>query len=175
MLNLNHMPSSLGVKFDRFNHKTGFTIVELLVVIVIIAVLAVLVVVTFSSANEKAKFSKYQTDLKSLNAAVMIYHSANGHYPISTAWRGDNQAINDSFIPGLVPTYLQKTPQVESVGSARPTFLYTSTATGSDYKLLYIVAMGDTLPAAQLTSNPLIDPVRPTRAWGYWSPGGASL
>lgn len=162
------MARSLGIKSDRLNHRAGFTIVELLIVVVVIAILAAFTVATFSNANNKAKFSKYQADLKSLNAAVLMYHSANGHYPISTAWRGDNQAINDSFTPGLVPTYLQKTPQVESVGSARPTFLYTSITTGSDYRLLYIVTTGDSLPAAQLASNPLIDPVRPTRAWGYW-------
>ena len=154
-------------------HSRGFTIVELLVVIVVIGILAAITVVAYNGIQERANFSRLQADLKSLNKALLLYHADNGVYPVtgSATWRGYTSAVNDAFIPGLAPKYINRTPQV-GLTSSYPTFLYRSD-TGTDYKLIYLVSGTDTLPSAHTTSNPLIDPVRTTRAWGYWSTGGA--
>lgn len=102
-----------------------------------------------------------------------MYHADNGSYPVRTAWSGNWQAVNDAFIPGLAPTYISRTPQVASHSESRPTFLYLSN--GIDYKLIYIAdssGVGSTgLPQVHRENNPLIDPARPTRAWGYWTEG----
>jgi prepilin-type N-terminal cleavage/methylation domain-containing protein len=59
----------------------GFTIVELLIVIVVIGILALLVITTYSGIQQKARNSKRQTDVKSLQTQIEAYFSENGHYP----------------------------------------------------------------------------------------------
>lgn len=148
--------------------RAGFTIVELLIVIVVIGILAAITIVSYRGIQERATFTSLKSDLRSLNTAVQLYHANTGSYPSTNdAWSGDNQTINDSFIPGLVPAYISKTPQVPSHSGVRPTFLYRSNGTG--YKLLYILNNGETLPTSHTTDNPLLDPARLTRAWGYFT------
>lgn len=158
--------------FGGKNSK-GFTIVELLIVIVVIGILAAITVVAYNGIQQRAQFTQLKSDLASLNKAIQLYHAENGAYPIRSAWSGDNQVINDSFIHGLVPRYIDQTPQVANHSESRPTFLYLSN--GVDYKLIYIADAGGEGSTGLLQlhreNNPLIDPARPTRAWGYWTEG----
>jgi len=59
----------------------GFTIVELLIVIVVIGILALLVITTYSGIQQKARNSKRQTDLQSLQTQLEAFFSQNGYYP----------------------------------------------------------------------------------------------
>lgn len=59
----------------------GFTIVELLIVIVVIGILALLVITTYSGIQSKARNSKRQTDLQSLQTQLEAFFSQNGYYP----------------------------------------------------------------------------------------------
>lgn len=161
-----------------FNKKPGFTIVELLIVIVVIGILAAISIVAYNGIQERSQFTTYKSELKNLNTAINLYYAEQGHYPITAYWSGNNQNKNDAFIPGLVPDYISETPQVEPHGEPRPTFLYLSNADGSGYKLIYIVGTmgsGETLPAAHTNNNPMIEPYRPNRAWGYWTDNMASV
>lgn len=158
-------------------HKSkhaGFTIVELLIVIVVIAILAAITIVAYSGISERADFSRQKENLFNVNKAIQLYYTDNGSYPVTGVgtWLGYTSKTNDNFIPGLAPTYLGNTPQV-GLTTQYPTFIYRSD-TGSAYKLIYIVDSASTLNPSMLNNNPLIDPVRPTRAWGYWSSGGAN-
>jgi prepilin-type N-terminal cleavage/methylation domain-containing protein len=62
------------------NNK-GFTIVELLIVIVVIGILALLVITTYSGIQAKARNSKRQTDLASLQTHLEGFYNDNGYYP----------------------------------------------------------------------------------------------
>lgn len=160
---------------NQFNKKqTGFTIVELLIVIVVIGILAAISIVAYSGIQDRAENARLQAGMSSLNKAIQLFYSENGTYPLTGVgvWRGYNSAINDNFIPGIVPKYINATPQV-GLAAQYPTFIYRSD-TGQDYKLIYIVSGTSVLPAAQTNNNALLDPVRSTRAWGYWNAGGAS-
>lgn len=64
----------------------GFTIVELLIVIVVIGILALLVITTYSGIQAKARNSKRQTDIQSIQTQLEAFFSQNGYYPN----RGDN-------------------------------------------------------------------------------------
>jgi len=80
--------------------KSGFTIVELLIVIVVIGILALLVITTYSGIQAKARNSKRQSDLKSLQTQLEAYFSQNGHYPSlgdmnSSTWLSDNMKSLD--------------------------------------------------------------------------------
>lgn len=79
----------------------GFTIVELLIVIVVIGILALLVITTYSGIQQKARNSKRQTDLNSLQTQIEAFYSQNGYYPSlkdlnSNTWRTTNMKSLDA-------------------------------------------------------------------------------
>jgi len=78
----------------------GFTIVELLIVIVVIGILALLVITTYSGIQQKARNSKRQTDLQSLQTQLEAFFSQNGYYPNltdmnSSSWLDTNMKSLD--------------------------------------------------------------------------------
>ena len=101
----------------------GFTIVELLIVIVVIGILALIVVTTYSGIQQKARNSKRQADLTSLQTQLEAFVNDKGYYPSltdmnSASWRAsnmkglDNAAIKDpqsteiSFQPRLNASWI---------------------------------------------------------------------
>ncbi len=92
--------------------QSGFTIVELLIVIVVIGILAALVITTYGGIQSKARNSKRQVDLQSLQTQIEAFYSQNGYYPSLTdmnsgAWRTINMksldvgAMTDPSNPGV--------------------------------------------------------------------------
>ena len=82
-------------------NSRGFTIVELLIVIVVIGILALLVITTYSGIQSKARNSKRQTDVQSLQTQVEAFFSQNSFYPSltdlnSAAWRATNMKSLDT-------------------------------------------------------------------------------
>jgi prepilin-type N-terminal cleavage/methylation domain-containing protein len=78
----------------------GFTIVELLIVIVVIGILALLVITTYSGIQAKARNSKRQSDMKSLQTQMEAFFSQNGYYPSltdmnSSSWLSTNMKSLD--------------------------------------------------------------------------------
>ncbi len=78
----------------------GFTIVELLIVIVVIGILALLVITTYSGIQAKARNSKRQSDLKSIQTQLEAFFSQNGYYPSlgdlnSSSWLASNMKSLD--------------------------------------------------------------------------------
>ncbi|MES2876765.1 MAG: type II secretion system protein [Patescibacteria group bacterium] len=163
----------------RGQNKQGFTIVELLIVIVVIGILAAITMVAYNGIQGSARFAAYRSDIQSINKAILLYYAENGYYPGSAAGScATNQSTGTgNFIPGtpaLAPTYIQKIPDVINFSGGQNYYAYCYTTNGADYKIMRLVPGGATLPANETTNNPNIDPVRPTRAWGYWSPGCAA-
>ncbi|PIZ61957.1 hypothetical protein COY17_03330 [Candidatus Saccharibacteria bacterium CG_4_10_14_0_2_um_filter_52_9] len=62
-------------------HNQGFTIVELLIVIVVIGILALLVITTYSGIQQKARNSKRQADMNSVQTQLEAYFQNSGYYP----------------------------------------------------------------------------------------------
>ena len=81
--------------------KSGFTVVELLIVIVVIGILAALVLNTFSGIQARARDAERKTDLNALHTQLEVYYNDNGFYPtlanITTANLAglDPEALND--------------------------------------------------------------------------------
>ncbi len=63
--------------------RTGFSLVELIVVMVIIAMLAGIVTLSTRSYLISARQSEAKAELKTLTDAVDTYYSTNGRYPSS--------------------------------------------------------------------------------------------
>ncbi len=82
------------------NKRSGFTIVELLVVIVVIGVLAAITIVSYSGISSKAIVSSIQADLSGNAKMLKLYYVEYGSYPI-----GDfATAFNGSMCPTANPT-----------------------------------------------------------------------
>ena len=62
-------------------NKSGFTIVELLIVIVVIAILAAIIIVAFNGVTQKANDSKRLSDIDTIVKALEVYKMKNGDYP----------------------------------------------------------------------------------------------
>jgi type II secretion system protein G len=156
----------------------GFTIVELLIVIVVIAILAVVTIIAYTGMQGRAKFANMQSDLKTITKAVELYKVDNNAYPSTINkdgctynWCGWDQATGDDFIPGLVPKYISKIPQLSGELPLKDTYLYQSN--GTDYQLIRYKVDG--LPTVETQNNPLLaltndyydDQTDIYYAWGY--------
>lgn len=65
------------------NTKSGFTIVELLIVIVIIAILATITIVAFNGVTQRAKNSAKVSNVESIAKLIKLYHVDHQAYPLA--------------------------------------------------------------------------------------------
>lgn len=155
-------------------NKSGFTIVELLIVIVIIGILAAITIVAYNGIQQRARYASYVSDIQSINKAIMLYQVDNSAYPITggcVVW----SAASTSVIPGLTPTYIKTIPGPSYTGDGTY-YAYCNSAGGADYKLIRLVPGGQSVPTLEQSGSPFaMDPNRTPRGWGAWSAGGSAL
>lgn len=134
--------------------RSGFTIVELLIVIVIIAILAAITVVAYNGIQGRARDSQRLSDLKTIVKALEMYKATNGVYPNAnptvnaSGWEvSTNGTTATNFLAPLVSANgISKVP-VDPVNTGDPAslnpsrganeyeyfyFLYTAGANGCD-------------------------------------------
>lgn len=87
--------------------KSGFTLVELLIVITILAILTVIGLTAYSSVQKSARDARRKDDLRALKVALDLYYQGHKQYPI-TDWVYSNAA--QPWIPGLTTTYISSVP-----------------------------------------------------------------
>lgn len=61
--------------------RTGFTIVELLIVVVVLAILAALSVVIFKDTNRRTSNARTISNVETYHKAIMLYRLQHGKYP----------------------------------------------------------------------------------------------
>jgi general secretion pathway protein G len=113
--------------------KSGFTLVEILIVVVILGILAAIVIPQFTEASTEAKTSSLVTDLQSVRSQIELYkvqHNdnlpgvANGTHTAGAAFIAAMTDYTDVFGEPTVRTdpnaygpYLQKIPVNQFVDS----------------------------------------------------------
>ena len=89
--------------------KSGFTIVELLIVIVVIAILAAISVVAYTGVQNRAHDSRRVNDLKAIVKALELYKIDNGRYPsasgsglgLQQGWETSAREAPNGFISAI--------------------------------------------------------------------------
>lgn len=71
--------------------RTGFTLVELLIVIIIIGILAGAMLLVAGSGTDKANATKIVSDLRGLKAAALMYYADKAGGPLPTGEAGINE------------------------------------------------------------------------------------
>lgn len=122
----------ISLKKRNLNSK-GFTIVELLIVIVVIGILALLVITTYSGIQAKARNSKRQTDIQSIQTQLEAFFSQNGYYPSLTN-------LNDST---WLNTNMKSLDQNALIDPSNPTNSKTLAGTPTAKQYSYKVTQSD--------------------------------
>lgn len=111
---------------SRLQNRSGFTIVELLIVIVVIGILATLVLTVFTGTDAKARDSQRITDLESVKKSLEVYYSnGNSRYPTSAQ-------LFDTSAGGFVETELTGLDADALVDPDGNNYTYTVTPAGCD-------------------------------------------
>lgn len=142
-----------GKSITRLRSRSGFTIVEMMVVIVVIAVLAAVTIVSFTGVNQRATNASIQSDLASAVIKLKLYQVDNTAYPTlisscPTPTAG-NICLNSS--PGNSYSYV-------AVNTSNPqTYSLTETNTNGS---AYVV----TESSSPIATVPVVAPVSQTFA-----------
>lgn len=108
--------------------KSGFTLVEILIVVVILGILAAIVIPQFTEASTEAKTSSLCTDLQTIRSQIELYKiQHNDELPdMAVNIDGDNALTLVTLIDGVVVAagtadsygpYIQKIPTNQFVNS----------------------------------------------------------
>lgn len=103
--------------------RSGFTIVELLIVVVVIAILAAITIIAYNGIQQRAKTSAVQTSLAQAARKIELYKIDNNSYPVDINSAGVNsgeygnayqRGLNGdtyclSFIQGAVSYFVNET------------------------------------------------------------------
>ena len=83
--------------------RSGFTLVELMIVITVIAILATIAVASFTRVQKQARDTKRKGDMQTLATSLQAYFTENNSYPAS--------------LSELAPTYIPSIPTPPGGGS----------------------------------------------------------
>jgi general secretion pathway protein G len=76
-----HLPKEPSKKMYQPNSRSGFTMIEILVVMVIIGVLAAIGLGSFTSTQVKSRDARRKSDLTNISKALELFYNDRGEYP----------------------------------------------------------------------------------------------
>jgi general secretion pathway protein G len=68
---------------NHLSKKSGFTLIEIILVVVIIGILAGIAIPRMGGKTEKAKISQAKSNITALSMAIQEFEMMNGNYPSS--------------------------------------------------------------------------------------------
>jgi len=121
--------------------------------------------------EEMQFFGDRKADLDQIRDALRQFFKDHGSYPKSVGWEGrysDWGRSGEDWIPKLTPGYISVLPR-DPRHSNKGTEQYLYLSDGRDYKL---IAHGpEDFSRFSILHPEMVDPVRTTFAYGYWTPG----
>jgi len=98
--------------------KSGFTIVELLIVIVVIGILAAITIVAYNGIQQRGRDAQRRSDFVALEKALRLYRVDNSGFPRCASSGAFNAGVDGSatclvsaISAQLVPKYMNSLPQ----------------------------------------------------------------
>lgn len=83
--------------------KSGFTIVELLIVVVVIGILAAIVIVAYNGVTSQARINQASSELANFKKAMLAYKVEYGELPpTGDAWNYNTDPPSCAYITSLV-------------------------------------------------------------------------
>ena len=98
--------------------KSGFTIVEMLIVISIIGVLAAIILANITGPKNAARNARRAEEIRSIQQALTLYHSNHGAYP-GVAGTPENIVAGSSLADLVTEGFMQSLAQ-DPLGAATP-------------------------------------------------------
>jgi type II secretion system protein G len=103
-------------------NKSGFTIVELLIVIVVIGILASITIVAYNGIQDRATKARRLSDMNTITKALEVYKAQTGSYPqvVSNSTGGwERSAVNpQNFLQALRTSGVIASVPVDPINSA---------------------------------------------------------
>jgi len=119
--------------------KSGFTLVEILVVVTIISLLASIAALSYSRFIKQSRDTRRKTDIEQVRAAVELYRNFNSVYPASLLFDGTGTVADGTA------TYMSKVPSDPlASGPLSTTYYYLSSGTFQDYVVCAYLEGGET-------------------------------
>ncbi|GEM_PF-1494262 len=106
--------------FKRNTSKSGFTLLELLIVVIIVSLLAAVALPQFTRMREKVILSEAKTGVNALAKAIMMYQTEFGKFPTSATQDRQPLAENELSIlpsPSIYWRYSVEGRSAESLGN----------------------------------------------------------
>ncbi len=109
----------------HFTNRSGFTLIEILVVTTIISILSAILYANFTSARQDARNKIMRTTLSEIQLALEVYRAQNGFYPVPantpatcyaaasgifTGINSTNCPTHRGYISNLVPDFIAALP-----------------------------------------------------------------
>lgn len=116
------------------NRKSGFTLIELVVVIVIIAILAAVAVPKFNDRTASAREAANLQSLSTLRSAVELYNADNAGYPATLATdilpylKGPFPGVNITGTPNPGVVVVTSDPMTTTDVTSAGGWLYNTTS-----------------------------------------------
>lgn len=118
--------------------KSGFTIVELLIVIVVIAILATISIVAYNGVQERARNSQRTSDIRAIANALELYYADNGEYPMSGGWCTQISNPNNGYATAFqsaISKYMPDVPFDPLYAETNQDYFYRRNSSGQSYHL----------------------------------------
>jgi prepilin-type N-terminal cleavage/methylation domain-containing protein len=122
----------------RVGARSGFTIVELLIVIVIIGILAAITIVAYNGIQDRAQFAKAQSDVGMVNKKIALFNVDTGTYPTSISDCPTPAATNLCLTPSNGDSYTYQSIAAGGTGYTVVTQPSYEITASNDREFLYV-------------------------------------